>query len=251
VKDILVCSAEYGELRFRVAFAVVLPKVKKYKYNIAKAKYNKETIHVILQNEMLFSEELEVKKQQREFENYRILETLTAQINIKSIDAVAFALSRELLFVAKGSKLYKDNSDFIKKIIDIAVKGSQNNREFIGKIANILVYLELSNAKVFHGRIYSEYYSPEILIELSPEDKLPEIFEDGTEEQKSHASMYIIARTRQLIRELAEIISVSSNPTLTRPAMVSYNKVVNLAIKDYDKNTCLKIFRKSNWYHVK
>ncbi len=88
----------------------------------------------------------------------------------------------ELLTIKTEDVNTQPNPEYISKIIQKMVEITENIGEFLGKLANLLVFLR-NKKSVFFERVKEEYYIPEILCTLSTEEKLPEIFEDPESEK--------------------------------------------------------------------
>ena len=114
-------------------------------------------------------------------------------------------LSDNLLKISNMRIDYDIDSDYIVDTIDIAANTSKNAQEFITKIGNVIVYLlsglskyevYINNNKVilkpndiFIKNIENVFYEPSVLIDLTPEQKLPEIFNNDRISQKQKSDM--------------------------------------------------------------
>jgi len=139
-------------------------------------------------------------------------------------------LSEELLRISDVDE-YKKDSNYIKDVIDIIFKKTNNLQEFSRKLYSIIVYLydqinsvvafayEDTSRPAFEGK-YSyisngvfidriqDIYLPEILVELSPTEKLPELFdnkfisEDVKEKILSKINYFIDQKANDFIKKI-------------------------------------------------
>ena len=143
--------------------------------------------------------------------------------NIKKI--AINTLSKELLKIANVSE-YKKDSEYIKNVIDLISEKTNNVEEFSIILFNIIVYLydEINSIIVFKykdqkqlkyvsNRIYINnieiiFYLPNMLVELSPNEKLPDLFENKNirSETKieilSKINYFIIQKANDFIKEV-------------------------------------------------
>lgn len=137
-------------------------------------------------------------------------------------------------FVAKT--YYQPNGEFIQTIIRIASGGIRDektvtNEYFLQKVVPLIVYLNMKEAKIFKKRIVNEYYLPDVLLELSDKDKLPEVFVDHVSpEMKNLFSSKIKASIDLNTRKLAMAV-VYPNQTLKTQSTV--DPIVELRNVDY------------------
>jgi hypothetical protein len=72
------------------------------------------------------------------------------------------------------------SNEYISDVITSVQNSSKNIGEFVNKLGQIVIYLtkeiNLISNDIFVNRLRDNYYLPEVLINLSPEQKLPEIF---------------------------------------------------------------------------
>ena len=138
----------------------------------------------------------------------QIEDILNRKINEKSISSVKQFLS---------SAINKSGSEYIDQIVDSALKNTTTNRELFTIISNIVVYFRVPEAKTFRERMEDEYYLPNTLINLSPSDKLPEIFEQSIpENEKEFMAGKIKADINNNVRKIATSVFHVENPTASR-----------------------------------
>ena len=150
------------------------------------------------------------QKDQDDDRNHRITMMMAAPVTPNMVGVVQKILSHALHRVAPKVRDYgdgEDNSDtlYIKKIIDYMINDTETAREFLTEVAGLLVYLDDDDAEIFHRRIREEYYLPDILVTLTPEEKYPEAF---TVSPEMMAQNYILLENRS-----EAIIYFSSNST--------------------------------------
>lgn len=145
----------------------------------------------IVQDKAVFDDELAYLQFQRKTKQTKIEDLLDQNINPLATRICTTKLSQALHKAAPNVKDYgiypktiddgepKYDTAYIVKAISIISSESVTVRDMAARVADIVVYLEMSekSQEIFKKRIVDEYYSPEILVSLSPEEKLPEYFE--------------------------------------------------------------------------
>lgn len=120
-------------------------------------------------------------------------------------------LSKELRNIS-DSALYSVNSDFVKEVIENIASQSTNVEDFAKRLGSLIVYLHNSitdiGNEVFIKRIEQEYYRPDILANLSPEEKLPEVYLNPffTVETKQRVSETFDKLQNLFVKQFAEFI---------------------------------------------
>ena len=252
VGTLLTCIEQDGKkISFQVGYTVKNYKPdKKYIVNIHDVK-NKDGKLVrrtfIIQDEKLFREENRYVKGIRSTEYQKIQELLDDTVTKDSEDMAISRLSTALLSVAPTKTdygvtnievidgvTYKNvdkNTPFNQIVIKHLRTGAeQTNRDFFTRLANLLVYLkDIPEAKIFRERVKEEYYLPDILADLSYQDKFPEVFEDPkiTSEYSDKITSMIQNKVHNMVNELGRNIYDAQDPTKRRrtmPSLVSYSK---------------------------
>tara|TARA_Y100000389_G_scaffold137821_1_gene135471 strand:+ start:6339 stop:10571 length:4233 start_codon:yes stop_codon:yes gene_type:complete len=169
----------------------------------------------IIQDEEMFQKELLYNRKQQQNTTQKIIYIENSPVDEKSINIATKTLSEALMttldnplsrtdygIIKPGehfkqlnkSYLYVDltipNDEWVYKRIDfntpymqilmdtILTSVDQTNKDLFTKVAEIVVYLKIPQAKMFKNNISKEYYLPDILPYLSAEEKFPEVFED-------------------------------------------------------------------------
>ena len=201
----------------------------------------------IVQNELMFEEE---KKYMKNY-NISIKEKINKIFDEKDIsDDILFVsrseLSSALKRVSNFSEFYDENSEYVNKVIKTAIDNSKDVKSFAEKIGNIIVYLsydvENISHKIFSNRIRSQYYLPEILVILSPEEKLPEILgnSDVPSNKKERLAKSINIRLDNFIQSFIKKIYDTRNPydhIPTRAVKHVVDYLDKITIKDW-KDKC-------------
>lgn len=143
----------------------------------------------IVQDESLFETEkkyLTAQRVSRKQKINRILdENITPQIEQMGMEKLSEALHKVApdladygIYPGNGNNKY--DTAYIIKAVETISSATTTIREFFIKLAQTIIYLKLSGnaSKIFQNRVIQEYYLPEILVNLSPIDKLPEFFDD-------------------------------------------------------------------------
>jgi len=205
----LICYDSDGKkIEFMVGFTILEGKYKKYKtYKITTPRHNSEKF--LLQDEELFEKELDTEYKRNEEKEDRIEEVLNHKVDKRSIEIASYALSSALSKVGPNVKDYQDkDSPYIRIAIDSIYGPEKTNRSFFETLAETLVYLKMPQLKIFHDRVKAEYYLPDMLMKLSPEDKLG----DNLEQSGNVVSM-ISDSIEHNVRKLAESILIQRDPT--------------------------------------
>ena len=139
------------------------------------------------------------------------------------------ALSEWLSNVAPNVKKYKnlEKGGYISETIRLFSLTSQNTGKLFEHISKITIFLNNKDG-VFTQRIIDEYYIPEILVSLSIEEKLPEVFDDpdpGVD--KGAATRFIERQVAATVRNFADQFYKANNPTENIPTLPSANIVAS------------------------
>lgn len=132
-----------------------------------------------------------------EYVNKDILQIYKEPVSSEIIKEGKISLSKKLESVSNFSNVYSVDSEYINIVVNKVAETSKNVEEFAAQLANIIVFLDdimlkSTGAKIFMRRIQNEYYLPDVLAELSPVEKLPEVFsnDDITENDKKNIFWY-------------------------------------------------------------
>lgn len=197
---------------------------------------NVRTDRLLIQDEALFQDEKNYIAEKKRKRWDKIQELLAKSVTIETIKVAKDVLSTVLSRVAPKVKDYEQNSPYINIAIDSVVKDGQTIKELFGIVADLTAYLQLSKAEILHGRIKAEYYLPDILLKLSHEDKLPEIFEDSDEKTQEIFTSYLNTRIAANIIDMAER-TIPKDPTARIHYKPSYYTEPNIE-PDY-KGICV------------
>ena len=121
---------------------------------------------------------------------------LKDQMQSKKIDEKAVIIGKDflsstLLKISPYMIDYKPESKYIDDVLKEKIQEEQDIYNFFLDISDLCVYILLEKALIFKDRIKNKYYIPEILLQLSPFDKLPEIFNSDNIKAQELFSSYI------------------------------------------------------------
>jgi len=169
----------------------------------------------IMQDEEIFKLEKEYIKNLRMYPHDKVSLLLKSKIDVSIQTFAKQRLAEILSFVAPDVEAYKDpEGEYITRAVEKMIDTSVTVQDLLKHIAEIGVYLK-DNDRIFFKRIKQEYYIPEILVTLTREEKLPEIFDDPTEiEQNIMLVNNIIDRQiNNFVQTLADSIYQKTNFT--------------------------------------
>ena len=167
----------------------------------------------IIQDEDIFKLEKEYIKNLKMYPHDKVSLLLKSKIDESTQKFAKNRLSQILSLVAPEVEEYKDpDGQYITRAIERIMKNSVINRDLLTRIAEIGIYLKDSNGILFK-RIKREYYVPEILVTLTREEKLPEVFDDPTEKNIVSINNIIDNQVNNYVQTLADSIYQQNNAT--------------------------------------
>lgn len=206
----------------------------------------------LIQNEEIFQDEIRFLRQSNRSSYTLTQDLLDNTVNEEIINMAKRSLSEHLLEIAPAkidygvvtiinredsvgksqSKQLDYNTPYIQIVIRNWLTGAeQTTRDFLTRLAELLVYLKIPQSVIFHNRINNEYYLPDILATLSPTEKFPEVFEDPTasEDFKEGISSMISNNINIIVNKFGEMLYYKSDPTRrvsTTPAAITFAKTI-------------------------
>ena len=156
--------------------------------------------------------------------NTKYISILNGPVTKDIKDHGAKLLSENLLKVSNMRLEYDIDSEYIFDVVNIAENTSKNALEFITKIGNIIVYLlpglskyevyvdashvVLKSNDIFIKNLLNIFYEPSVLLNLTPEEKLPEIFKNDrvSEKRKSDTLYNLNVRLKYFILNFVDYI---------------------------------------------
>lgn len=205
--------------------------------------------YILIQNENIFSEQLRYILSLEEYTKLHNNIILNSKSDRKSADIASLVLQGILSTIAPHIKDYSSpNEPYIVQAIKSVESKDDTIRDFFGKIADVTTYATYKYANIFHQRIRKEYYIPTILMHLSPEEKLPEVFNDITDnEEKTRISMYLLKEKERQVNHMVSIYdptnrrkhgfieqpSIKVNPKFTCQNFIDVKDVRNDLIVSY------------------
>jgi hypothetical protein len=167
----------------------------------------------IIQDEDIFKLEKEYIKNLKMYPHDKVSLFLKSKIDESTQKFAKDRLAEILSFVAPEVEEYKDpNGQYITRAVEKMMENSVINRDLLTRIAEIGVYLKDNNG-IFFKRIKQEYYIPEILVTLTREEKLPEVFDDPTEKNIYQINNIIDNQVNNFVQTLADSIYQKNNAT--------------------------------------
>jgi len=190
----------------------------------------------IIQDEDIFKLEKEYIKNLKMYPHDKVSLFLKSKIDESTQKFAKDRLAEILSFVAPEVEEYKDpNGQYITRAVEKMMENSVINRDLLTRIAEIGVYLKDNNG-IFFKRIKQEYYIPEILVTLTREEKLPEVFDDPTEKNIYQINNIIDNQVNNFVQTLADSIYQKNNAT-ERVPMRPYAQLPQYKVKKW-KSAC-------------
>jgi len=147
--------------------------------------FNLRNGEYIFQDEDVFQKEQEYFLKSYTDQASEIEKFLDEKITDKSIDI-------SVAFLEYSLKDQKDvEMDYIKNVVKNAVKNTELNKDLFFVISGIIAYLD---NEVFKERIKNNYYTPDILILLTPEEKMNDSMDVD----------YIVKKQEEIIYEMGK-----------------------------------------------
>jgi len=122
--------------------------------------------------------------------------------------------------VTKYGNPEQRNSYIYESVYIMITLSKGKTKKLFEKLANITVFLK-NDKSMFVERIRHQYYIPAILVDLSIEEKLPEVFNDPNQ-NKDDANNSILREIRTEVRRIAETLYKEQNPTENIPTRPSH-----------------------------
>ena len=199
----------------------------------------------VIQDENLYNLELKYIKQRNMVQSEKVAIMSLEVVNNDVINKAASLLSKSLLDITNLNSLYMVDTKYIKVAIDTIKSSTKNIKEFSYKLSDLLVYLNgdviaLGN-NVFIKRIISGYYLPEVIVNLSPEDKLPEIFNNNfvSDKTRDEVATMISFKIKKFTNSFMTDIYVQKNSMFSRVSSGSIKQSFdNIVRMDDIKRSC-------------
>lgn len=209
----------------------------------------------IIQDEVIFQSEKEYLAESRLTRGDKIKKIMSYPVNAVVEKLAVEKLSQELHKVAPDIKDYgiydfddftknKYDTAYILKAIETMVESSTNTKNFLTKLAEVVVFLrpmqDVGN-QIFSKRIQEEYYLPEILVNLTDAEKLPEVFDDPrvSERERNNAIRRIQQEIDYYVSKLGETLYRIKNPTERAPYLPEGHRFTqNVRVEEW-KSVCV------------
>ena len=206
---------------------------KKVRMQIA---YVTKDTEFIVQDEEIFKLEKEYIKNLKMYPHDKVSLFLKLEVDATTQKFAKDRLAEILTFVAPEVEEYKDpDGQYITRAIQKMMETSVSNRDLLTRIAEIGVFLKDNNG-IFFKRIKQEYYIPEILVTLTREEKLPEVFDDPTETNIASINNIIDRQVNNFVQTLADSI-YQKNDSTERVPMSAYGQIPRYKVKKW-KSAC-------------
>jgi hypothetical protein len=203
----------------------------KFKFMIG---YETKDGDVIQQDRYIYNKEKAYFERTRMSRQEKIAEILDEEPDSSVIREAGISfLSSQLTTVApKVSDYERDNSTYVTTAIEKLVKMSRNVREFATRLGQTVVYLypiifSLGD-QIFLERVKAEYYLPDVLVTLTPQQKMPEIFDENLQgsDERARKVLNIIDRQVEIfVNRFGDRVYSMRNPTerhtfIQRPTVI-------------------------------
>jgi hypothetical protein len=196
----------------------------------AKDQYNKDVMMrvgfntnkgFIIQDENIFYKEKEYYKQQNKNINEQINELYKAPVEPKTLSIGKIHLSSSLLAVAPNVRDYGSKDDYetvyINEAINYVKNKSKTVEEFFSNLGNLIIYLNIDDAKILKERIRAEYYLPTILMNLDLYEKFPEAdLAVASKEEVDKVNNILTKLLNEYVNEMVTTYYYTLNPTNRR-----------------------------------
>jgi hypothetical protein len=190
----------------------------------------------IIQDEDIFKLEKEYIKNLKMYPHDKVSLFLKSKVDESTQKFAKNRLSEILSIVAPEVEEYKDpDGQYITRAIEKIMENSVINKDLLTRIAEIGIYLKDNNG-IFFKRIKHEYYIPEILVTLTREEKLPEVFDDPTEKNIVSINNIIDNQVNNYVQTLADSIYQRNNST-ERVPMRPYAQIPKYKVNKW-KSAC-------------
>ena len=189
-----------------------------------------------IQDEDIFKLEKQYIKNLKMYPHDKVSLFLKSKIDESTQKFAKNRLSEILSLVAPDVEEYKDpDGQYITRAIEKMMENSVINKDLLTRIAEIGIYLKDNNG-IFFKRIKQEYYIPEILVTLTREEKLPEVFDDPTEKNIVSINNIIDNQVNNYVQTLADSIYQRNNST-ERVPMRPYAQIPKYKVNKW-KSAC-------------
>ena len=180
----------------------------------------------IIQDEEIFKKEKEWFNESRKTRAQKVKDYLSAPLNQRNQKYLLDILSKSLLISDPNNYDYgatDKNTTFLKTTLDLIIGKSNNVGQVIDKIADIYIYITGNDGdEIFKKRLALEYYTPEVLVELTKKDKLPSIYDNVsvTPEQRKEVDSILDRRRKKFRNNTLEWFYLMYHPTERVPTRV-------------------------------
>uniref|UniRef100_A0A6C0CYX2 Uncharacterized protein n=1 Tax=viral metagenome TaxID=1070528 RepID=A0A6C0CYX2_9ZZZZ len=178
----------------------------------------------IIQNEEVFNTEKEFLKKVYDSELEKMRKILNENIYDGIREIGINILHNVLVSVAPDVKDYKnERSEYILHAINHIYKHSKTVRDFAFKLGELVVYLKYLNkiknfSSSFIERVKDQYYLPTVLVDLSIQEKLPEIdvLKNDLFESEVDVINYFDNKLESFVNYFSKLVYMQKNPTERR-----------------------------------
>jgi hypothetical protein len=174
--------------------------------------YETENSGFVIQDELLFQKQQNWYAKKLEDRNIKKTQTMDTPVNDQILKLGKEILSEVLLEVAPTVKEYNVDGVFVNEVIKKIAEKSSNIKDFIGNLSELIVYLRDPEAKIFKERVGKVYYTPDILVSLTPAEKYPEALENPSDEYINKNILVIHQIISEFANQIAEIYYTRINP---------------------------------------
>ena len=194
----------------------------------------------LIQDEKIFQTEKEYLDEQRMTQDEKIKKILKKSVTA-NVEKMGYQILSEILHKTAPDirdygiyigEINKDNADafeygdkgktnkydtaYIVKAVQTIAESTKTIHQFLVKLAGVVVYLEMKGygQDIFRKRVQEEYYLPEMLVNLSPEEKFPEYFDDPRvlDKDRETVAKLIKSRTVQFVSQVGGRLYMLEHP---------------------------------------
>jgi hypothetical protein len=219
IGDMLKC---YVDKNTSVRFIVVYTTrgtVKPYDHSKLIKIGNKAGNWATIQNEAIFQQQVRSETQKELSASAKKAELLNQPISLEAINIARGILGSELIRISPRVD-YGASGDFNTPYLNIAINTivaeSKTIYDLFFKVSRVIVYLKLQQAQFFRRNVTYEYYLPEILLKLSEQDMLPEVFDNPIYEKTPYVdrmSKFINNNIQEHVKIMVNALDFSFDTT--------------------------------------
>ena len=186
-----------------------------------------------IRNEKLVEKKAQWYAQKNQTEEQKINMLLNGPVTSLITDVCTGKIADRLRQIAPLNKNYIDNK-FAQEVSDLIATQSTTVKQYIGRIASILSYLNLDGSPILRERVKQGWYSARAFVHLTPQQFFPEAVQD------SKTASELVRRKDRIAKRLAYTYYLMMNPAErvpTRPEpMIMTRDIKTKRLRDHCEN---------------